>query len=178
MSDASKRIYTSIAGGHKELETVRERIHSLHAMEDEILNTPLATEESERKLSAYIEGRSQAVKLNMLVDIFHDRDSDAHDAFLIMERLSPLEFMIALFGADDVKSRMVAMLKAYAPKGCLTNADYHKRLEDVRSKLLDAEVEEERTIRALESVGVEVARRADADPQAVLIPDARTEVTA
>ena len=51
-------------------------------------------------------------------------------------------------------------------------AERHARIEAARADVLEAELAEEAACRALERLGIEVARRADLDPRAALASDA------
>lgn len=51
-------------------------------------------------------------------------------------------------------------------------AERHARIEAARADVLSAELHEEAACRALERLGIEVARRGDADPRALLASDA------
>lgn len=81
-------------------------------------------------------------------------------------RVDLLPPMVALFGAEAVQA-MLARFVERAPDGPSV-ADRAARLSALEAELTELEVAEEKAIRALESQGVEVIRRGDADPRAVL----------
>lgn len=81
-------------------------------------------------------------------------------------RVDLLPPLVALFGAEAVQA-MLARFVERAPDGP-SAADRAARLSALDAELLELEAAEEKAIRALESQGVEVIRRGDADPRAVL----------
>lgn len=77
--------------------------------------------------------------------------------------------LIVAVARDQVRALVIEKAEAaLGSRKSMTPAERAKKVETVKAKLLAAELEEESLIRAAEDGGVEVLRRADADPRATL----------
>ncbi|OOY21030.1 hypothetical protein BMI86_00065 [Thioclava sp. DLFJ5-1] len=77
--------------------------------------------------------------------------------------------LVVAVARDQVRALVIEKAEvALGSRKSLSPAERAKKVEAVKAKLLAAELEEESLIRAADDGGIEVLRRADADPRATL----------
>jgi hypothetical protein len=114
-------------------------------------------------------------KFRMLVDLL----SDATNAIEMDPSKRCVSIMASMF-KDELKANLMTALDAHEYEAGLPQSERPKRLRELREKLLQLECGEEALIEDAEGRGIQIMRRADADPVAVLdyIADGDRGITA
>lgn len=81
-------------------------------------------------------------------------------------RIDLFPLLVSVLGAEALTSKLCSFLPT--DDDGLTLADRAARAREIEAELLQAEIDEEAAIEAVEATGASVDRRADADPRAVL----------
>ncbi|MDF1600332.1 hypothetical protein PZ895_11230, partial [Mesorhizobium sp. YIM 152430] len=77
------------------------------------------------------------------------------------------EFLVWMM-RDEIKAKLGAMIDQADVVGALTDEEQEERFRELSVRRLELERLEEATIVAAEAEGMFIARRADADPRAIL----------
>ncbi|TGQ94637.1 hypothetical protein EN851_03535 [Mesorhizobium sp. M8A.F.Ca.ET.208.01.1.1] len=100
--------------------------------------------------------------------VFTERDG--YRAPAVIE--SAAGFFALAFAAPLMRERLAAEISAEYSAGDGPTAEAHKQmLAKLDAELLELEMAEEALLRAAEAAGIEILRRIDADPRAVLAAD-------
>ena len=88
---------------------------------------------------------------------------------LVVGGVDPLALLAWVLGPEKVLARLneEIELRCNDPHA-ITDEDRAKRVSELNAKILEAERQEEAIVCALESDGMTIARRPDADPRAIL----------
>ena len=168
----------------REIVKARTRRMALLGERREIEGAPLPADEAERHVGAYVERLARRWQREVPLHLFTAPADDTRRGQLF-DSAVPLRFASVAGGAVDL-APVAHMLAAVAPellRGALLEAvgrSYGKSppglpaaeraaaLAEIDRELREVELGEERLIRALEAEGLEIDRRADANPALVL----------
>ena len=167
-SDASAQVA-------QEVDTTRKRLSELTEEANAVRAAPVPLEAAQARVDRAV-ASAQAETLPGGLGAFTRPEGNAvldnEDTKLAFAR-SPLSF-IAAVAPDAVRLELHAKLAAtYARMNAtpFSDADRKRRLVEVEREVAQLERDEEAAIRAAESAGMAIERRADAAPSVVLLPD-------
>lgn len=180
MTTSSKKIVRAMAERSKAVRAVYEEISGVRA---EIVRTRQAA----REVEALPPPMSEALAL---IDAELDRLQDVglvglEVRSIVNQQFDESEFRIntddrllpglmALIGRDAIRTAAAAKLEeAYRGRPGIDQGERQARLDAFAAELLDLEFVEEAIIRQAEGAGLDISRRQDADPRAVLAPSSR-----
>jgi hypothetical protein len=158
-------------GPRAAVERYREKIKELRAEIDAVRKAPLTNGEVRAFVHAWVKQRADRGRPVFEVD--HDRATVAFEnarALVPGDRLvatAPTDFFIWLL-RDQVAEALLREADALSLKGAVTREERAARLAELRAALMNAERAEEGAITRAGEEGTFIARRADADPLAVL----------
>jgi hypothetical protein len=141
-----------------------------------LANAPPSLAEVESEIDAYIAAANQAepfVRVNhrgVTINLFTEAPLE-HVVSLRSEHVRAIESWIVRLAPDRVRQELIAAAthQAHEAGGWgLPDAERKRAIAALEARVFDLELKEERLIEQLEDGGVDIARRADADPRAVL----------
>jgi len=153
----------------EDLQKTRERIRALKQELHDVRLTPLPPAEAMRRAQETLRQSASALRLNLRPFIFDDGQAELDLG--TMMRQQPAALLSSLL-ADALLDRIEGQLNgAYQQMRIkpMTAVARRKKLDALEVQLLEAEIAEERAIRAQEAEGEDAARREDADVRAVLM---------
>jgi len=167
-----------------QIEQLRADIAKLREQAEWLKNAPLCIAEAKARADVYVNGLA-AVGISDRIGCFFSNDSTASDlmslqknVFSIGDGEGPVCGMVTIDIAPIIGSLLPDLLRARLHDLIDEHADLmdcgppaeerRAELADVERKLFDAEHQEEKLIVEAESEGIDIARRRDADPAAVL----------
>jgi hypothetical protein len=174
---------SAVTSALDELDVMRSQISEKKAEIDSLRRAPIPTSEALKAFDTWAANRAEDAVSRLqpehLVDPAHPAgelrlpdfsarvEGELHRAG---DRADDLLFSLILATAMPAVRSIVEdrLEQATAGRECLTAAERVERIEKAEGELIDLELQEEATVRALEAAGLPVERRADASPQAVL----------
>lgn len=156
----------------KKLESIRASIASKRAEIAELQHAPLQPAEVESRVDYLIEVCRDQTDLSWLGrQLVDPRDIDRDDDILATaaagSRLKTTA-LFALLAPDALRSVMIESAMPYSSVSSPSQAERIAKQQQLEAEVHALEIDEERTIVALEAAGVEVFRRPDFDPSIVL----------
>ncbi|MFF0947912.1 hypothetical protein ACFYE9_09640 [Rhizobium leguminosarum] len=144
------------------LETIRGEIISLKVELDQVERSPASRDEAVYRLQEWLASVAAAPQIDLLISRF------VSPAYREPPADIPAE-IIAAAGLASLESFLTAAIdRRYAGVSGLSFDDRRLARSDMETRLLELELTEEAIIRSAESLGMDVLRRSDADPRAVL----------
>lgn len=151
----------------QELETTREAIRALQAEAADLQRQHVSRDEALQALDRWIAKRAAECdpSIGNLLRGQAELDLSALDA----GGRRDLEPALCLLVPDAIREMIAQRLDAALDgQQTMSAEDRERRLADIEAELLQLERDEETIVERLEADGVPTARRADADPRAVL----------
>ena len=139
---------------------IRAQIADLKANRRALSNAPVSLAEAEASIDAYV--ADAAERYHGVVDRLAQR-GELHTLAVSDEP----EAFAAFMHGDQIKARLMAAVKPRLTDG-MDAGERARQIAEIDTKILAAERDEEQTIQQAESEGLEITRRADADPRIVL----------
>jgi hypothetical protein len=176
--------HTAAVDYHRELTAVRNTIADMRAERREIEGAPRPTS------AAKAERERRLARLAALIDVdvksLRDPRVSASDTLTLFRVANPHQPLDALTLHSAIVARVLAPIYRDVSDRALAAADQEhppglpmpervKALAKLDAQLADLELEEESIIEAAETVGIELPRRHDANPAAVLRDPASSE---
>lgn len=164
----------AVAELRAELETIRDGVAARSAAIEAIETAPLPVDEAVAALSGWMDRAATAsvdrLNLNYLL-----QPGRAQSGIDLPPGNAASDLLLGLLLAtnrDAVMNLIAGQLADHAHgRETISADDRPARVAKAQEALLQAELSEEAVCRALEDAGVEVRRRPDADPRAVLAHD-------
>lgn len=164
----------AVAELRAELETTRDEVAARSAAIEAIETAPLPVEEALDAFSGWMDRAATGAvdRLNLGYLLQPGRASSGLD---LPPGGSGADVLLGLMLATS-RDAVMNLIKGQLADHChlretIAAADRPARIAKAQAALLEAELAEEAICRALEGAGVEVRRRPDADPRAVLAAD-------
>jgi hypothetical protein len=164
----------------QQLEALRAEIATLKAEQAELTSAGLTLAEAKARLSGYIEQLGQTYAEQVDLTVFtRPGYRPSKDRLMPATEITPttpattkdlrLEFLCFCFG-DTLKHRLTDLLAGQLGKDYqgVAELDRARRLTEIDARLLELETAEEALISEAEAVGIEIDRRPEASPAAVL----------
>lgn len=167
MSDIDLRriVEKSVAGGQTlmtTLEDIRKRIVLKRYSITKIQQAPVSTDEALQRLNDWIETATAGSAVENLAARF------VAPGYRQPASGVPMEIIAAAIAGPLRDLIGGAISKSYGSAKGISAADRARELEKAERELLELECAEEAIIRHAEQCGIDVLRRIDADPRAVL----------
>ena len=156
----------------KKLDSIRDKIAALVDERDDIEGTPIPREEAKARIAALIAAPYSGTLHKTRIDLDPSPTGLVDGSFNSSSLLEMFErpgVLRALF--PDALSKYLLSIYDKELDGVtpgLPTAERRARLAELDAQIFKLETDEERTIEALETDGVDVQRRPDADPRAAL----------
>ena len=164
------KIKNLFSQGHEELNKIRAKNAALKKERGEIVKQPATREEAIAALEEGIRKNADNYRESFKrLTIMNQESAPAGALRQDLQDLGTLEFYCWL-DPDLIKARMTEAIDAFlaaTPPG-LPREERFRQLVEIDSQLFQLECEEEALIEAGEANGMEILRRADCDPRAVL----------
>ncbi|TIS04589.1 MAG: hypothetical protein E5X14_22550 [Mesorhizobium sp.] len=163
MLKATKSAAAEVKSG---LDQLRAQIADLKKRRSQLEMAPVPKEEALKRIDALMDHLTERADIFLRAEQFTERDR------YVMPALGQNAATILLgFAAPLLRQRLEKLSETYAA-GDGPTADAHRQLlAKFDAELLDLELAEESLVRAAEAAGIEILRRGDADPRAVLAAD-------
>jgi hypothetical protein len=153
------KLRSALSSAEREVEMVRKRIIAEKVERAAVANAPYPLEERVADIDRFLASAFRHTP-NIGVHVSpHGGGSFDNPELEALSSLGPF-----------IRSARIGALERYLearPPG-LPKAERPARLAEIDARLLELEREEEAIIEAAEEAGLEIARRADADPRAIL----------
>ncbi|TIN84869.1 hypothetical protein [Mesorhizobium sp.] len=164
MLKATKSAAAEVKSG---LDQLRAQIADLKKRRSQLEMAPVPKEEALKRIDALMDHLTERADIFLRAEQFTERDR------YVMPALGQNAATILLgFAAPLLRQRLVEKLSETYAAGDGPTADAHRQLlAKFDAELLDLELAEESLVRAAEAAGIEILRRGDADPRAVLAAD-------
>ncbi|NKJ79643.1 hypothetical protein [Rhizobium leguminosarum] len=164
-TELRKLIERSKQGGNElasSLEAIRGAIISLKVELDQVDRAPASREEAIYRLKEWLASVASVPQIDLLISRFVSSTYREPPSDIPAE-------IIAAAGIASLESFMTAAIdRRYAGVTGLSFEDRRMSRADIDHRLLELEMTEEAIIRSAESLGMDVLRRSDAEPRAVL----------
>ena len=175
----------AIADAFAELERLREATAAVKARIAELERAPRPVSEALDAFDAWADAAATSAIDAVRVDLLVDPSSQAAGLRLPVvlaagqvvpnaeAAVSALLGLLALVGRAELRRVIEGQLMDLTDgRQTLGAAERQKKIERAQADLLTAELAEESAIRQMEAIGLDVLRRPDADPRALLASDA------
>jgi len=167
-----------------QIDRLRVDIEKLNTRAEWLRNAPLCIAEAKARADRYVDGLA-AAGVTEKIGVFFSNDatpadlmSQRRNVFMIGDGKGPINGTVAIDIGETIASlfpellrkRLHALIEEAAGLMDCGPPDVERRteLENVERQLFDAERREEALIVAAEQEGIDIARRRDVDPAAVL----------
>ena len=166
LADLISRSKGAVEGLQAELEANREQRVELLLQRDRIANGPISEDEIRGRVAMILDDAERSVLKGFDFEwLYNPNDGLADKAEGVFER-NPLGSLSAFGLRDLIADSMVRKTLSAIPSDAeqLSADEREKRLEAIDAEIHDLAVNEERLVRGMELAGINVQRRADADP--------------
>lgn len=174
----------AIADAHAELERLRDAVVAAKAQVTAIERAPRPVSEALDAFDAWADAAATSAIDAARVDLLVDPSSQAAGLRLpvvlaagqvvpnVEAAANVLLGLLALVGRTELRRVIEGQLTDLTDgRQTLGAAERQKKIERAQADLLAAELADEAAVRAMEAIGLDVARRPDADPRALLAAD-------
>lgn len=177
------RITAAFSGASDELASLRHQIEVLREQRARVETAPLSASETRQRIHKLLDAERQDFERRLAyglsaaarpgariadVDLLtltcrSERDPDAG----VTKQRADLAGLITFLMGDELRSRLDPVIDALADGG-ISSSERSERIAEIDAKIHAAETREEELIDEAERAGMQIARRADADPAVVL----------
>lgn len=170
IASALKRLTTGGADAFARIEALRSEIVVAKAKIAELQALPVPRAEAEAALDAAIARLGQQGAEALTSGLSSLTRPERRPEFAPELDVASLVALVVGLNAQTVRATIgKALDEIYRGRSALpTMAARKTMISDVQEKILATELQEERLIRAVEAAGIQILRRADASPRAVL----------
>lgn len=160
------------------VEEVRRQIAETRHEREALATAPLTKAEAAERIQAWLDAEAKRARLDLMAGEFAAPGRGPGHPFRVPvrageQRSADLGPIIAALFPDQVREALLAALPDDA--GAIAMTDRPGRLAELDARVRDLERQEETLIDEAEAAGVEITRRPDANPDAILAveyPDA------
>ncbi|MFW5453525.1 hypothetical protein [Thioalkalivibrio sulfidiphilus] len=169
---ALQGMFTSAATKAREaVEEVRRQIAETRREREALAVAPLTRGEVAARVDAWLDSEARRARLDLVAGDFSAPGRGPGHPFRVPvrageQRSADLGPVLAALFSDQVKAAILDALPADAD--AIPMADRPGRLAELDARVRELEAEEERLIEEAEAAGVEITRRPDASPEAIL----------
>ncbi len=147
------------------IQSTRASIDTLQRRRQSIELAPVSADEAIARIKDWKSGAAERSALRDLAARFTQK------TFRLPSKAIDMDVLVALC-LGQIEDALVALVTEMSGDGAgVADADRAAKLEALNEELLALELEEESLIRSAERLGLDVLRRAKADPRAVLAHD-------
>lgn len=144
------------------LEDIRLKVTLTRAAIEELERAPVALSIASERVDTWLANLHNEEALKIFVRQF------MFPSYRAPQPAEALDFIMGIL-SQMVRGEMLKLLtSSYGEIEGLTDADRKSRISEKAAELLALELAEEAVIRHLEELGLDILRRSDADPRAVL----------
>jgi hypothetical protein len=153
------------------VQNVRQQITETRRERDALAVAPLTKAEAADRIQAWLDAEAKRARLDLVAGEFAAPGRGPGHPFRVPvrageQRSADLGPVLAALFSDQVKAAILDALPADAD--AIPMADRPGHLAELDARVRELEAEEERLIEEAEAAGVEITRRPDASPEAIL----------
>lgn len=163
---ATRNAAAEVGGG---IDALRAQISDLKGRREQLQSAPVPKAEALRRMDDYLAGLSARAEIFLNASAFMERGERYRAPALLSSNIG--EVAIG-FLVPAIRDRLTVQIGEKYASGDGPAAETHRQmLAKLDAEILELEFAEESLVRAAEAAGMEILRRHDADPRAVLAPD-------
>ncbi|QND58224.1 hypothetical protein [Mesorhizobium huakuii] len=165
MLKAAKSASVEVTEG---LDALRAEISDLKAKRNQVESTPVPKQEALKRLDAFLAQLGERAERFFYAQVFTQREDYRPPAILP----SNMGEVALGFAAPLLRERVAALISESYGTGDGPSTEAHRQIvTKLDADIFELELAEEALVRNAEAAGIEILRRADADPRAVLASD-------
>lgn len=160
------KIARAVGGVSSEVDRIRGEIARLKETREAVMGGQRSLAEAEAMLDEALD--RIAARFNPSATALLNPETTVADFVVGYGTTDTPTEMLVWLHRDALKARFMSAMKDAAEPGAVTAEDRRERVAKIDAQLFDLEQQEERLIEEAEEAGIEITRRPDADPRAVL----------